>query len=64
MEESMCEIMENLIRKDRIKSAEKFIAGGKLSLETIADCLDLPLDLIRELARRKEESKRTSSEAC
>ncbi len=64
MEESMCEIMENLIRKDRIKSAEKFIAGGKLSLETIADCLVLHLDIVKELAGTKEESKRTSSEAC
>lgn len=53
----MCEIMENLIRKDTIKSAEKFIAGGKLSLKTIADCLDLPLDHIKELANKKKESK-------
>lgn len=54
---NMCGIMENLIEKDKIKSAEKLIAAGQNTLETIADSLDLPLDLVKELADTKEESK-------
>lgn len=58
---NMCEIMENLMekksREDRIKSAEKLIVAGQNTLETIADSLDLPLDLVKKLANSKKESK-------
>ena len=47
----MCEIMENLINEEKIELAKNAIAKGNLSVEEIADVLDLPLTLVRELAQ-------------
>ena len=47
----MCEIMENLINEEKIELANIAIAKGNLSVEEIADVLDLPLSLVRELAQ-------------
>ena len=47
----MCEIMENLINEEKIDLAKNAIAKGNLSVEEIADVLDLPLTLVRELAQ-------------
>ena len=47
----MCEIMENLINEEKIELAKNAIAKGNLSVEEIADVLDLPLSLVRELAQ-------------
>lgn len=54
---NMCEIMQNLIKKDRIDLAKEAIATGKLSLEDISETLGLPLDTVKELANTREESK-------
>ena len=60
-EDSMCEIMENLMEKrsrnDRIASAKELIALGKNSLEEIAKVLHLPLSTVQELASSMTDSK-------
>lgn len=48
----MCRAMEELIEEDKIESAEKLIAKGKMTLEDIAECLSLSLEKVKELAAR------------
>lgn len=55
-QEKMCEIMENRITEEKIELAKKAIFNGKLSLEDIAETLELPLDYIQELANEKATS--------
>ena len=60
-EDSMCEIMENLMEKrsrnDRIECARKAIKEGKNSIEDISRILDLPLSTVQELASSMTDSK-------
>ena len=49
---TMCRAMEELIEEDKIESAEKLIAKGKMTLEDIAECLSLSLEKVTELATR------------
>ena len=49
---TMCKAMEELIEEDKIESAEKLIAKGKMTLEDIAECLSLSLEKVTELATR------------
>ncbi len=50
----MCKLMDDLIndvvRDDRIDMAKKLIALGDSSLSNIASALDLPLSTVEELA--------------
>jgi len=56
---SMCKLMEDLIddvvRDDRIDIAKAFIALGKLSLEDISRASKLPLSTVEELASSMEK---------
>ena len=60
-EDSMCEIMENLMEKraTKVKNeiAKKAIADGELSLEKIAELFDLPLSTVQELASSMHKTK-------
>ena len=56
-EDSMCEIMENLMEKRRIDLARKAIKEGKNSIEDISRILDLPLSTVQELASSMTDSK-------
>ena len=48
MEELVAEFME----EEKVDSAEKLIAKGKMTFEDIAECLSLPLEKIKELANQ------------
>ena len=48
--EEMCEIMERRINEEKEELARKAIQKGVLSLEEIADVLELPLSFVQELA--------------
>ena len=37
----------------KIDNARRLIANGKLSLEDIASCTDLPLETVKKLAEKK-----------
>ena len=54
-DESMCKLMEDLIRDDRLDTAKKLIANGKLSYEEIAETYDLPLSTVEELASKMQK---------
>ena len=41
------------VEKNKIDNALRLIANGKLSLEDIASCVDLPLEKVQELAAKK-----------
>ena len=49
----MCKLMEDRITEEKIELARKAIARNKISLEEIAETLDLPLAFIEELAKPK-----------
>ena len=49
----MCQIMENRITEEKIELAKKAIARGKHTLEDIAEDFELPLPIVRELARKQ-----------
>ena len=52
MEESYCDKWEReLLERERIEIAKRFIAGGKISYEEIAENTGLPIEKIYELAR-------------
>ena len=51
----MCKLMEDLIRDDRLDTAKKLIANGKLSYEEIAETYDLPLSTVEELASKMQK---------
>ena len=51
--EHMCQIMENRITEEKIELAKKAIARGKHTLEDIAEDFELPLPIVRELARKQ-----------
>lgn len=46
----MCQIVEDLIKKETREIAIKLIQRGENSLETIAFCVNLPLSEVEELA--------------
>ena len=50
----MCKLMDDLVKDvvkdDRLETAKKLIANGKLSYEEIAETYDLPLSTVEELA--------------
>ena len=41
------------VEQNKIDNALRLIANGKLSLEDIASCVDLPLEKVQELAAKK-----------
>ena len=41
------------VEKNKIDNALRLIANGKLSLEDIVSCVDLPLEKVQELAAKK-----------
>lgn len=51
--EYMCKAFEGARNEKAIWIAQRMIAGGKLSLEEIADYTGLPIQKIRELAGAK-----------
>ena len=65
-DESMCKLMDDLIkdvvkdevRDDRLETAKKLIANGKLSHEEIAETYDLPLYTVEELASAMQRKDR------
>ncbi len=58
----MCKLMEDLIndvvKDDRVETAKKLIALGKLPLEDIAEAYDLPLSTVEELASQIKKNKK------
>ena len=53
MEDMRREAAEQAVQSDRIDRAKSLIKIGKLSLEDIANVMELPLDKIKELAAPK-----------
>ena len=56
----MCKIMEELIKKEKIELAKKAIKEGS-DIQTIANILELPLSVVKELAQEagsKEDNKK------
>lgn len=51
--EAAKEAAEKATHEKAIDTALKMIALGQMSLETIAQCVDLPLDEVKELAQKK-----------
>lgn len=49
--EEVCQIMENRINEEKIELAKEAIKKGKLTIEQIAEVLNLPLAFVQELAR-------------
>ena len=49
--QEVCQIMENRINEEKIELAKNAIKKGKLTLEQIADVLELPLAFVQELAK-------------
>ena len=47
------DLANEIVKAQKIKFAKRMIARGKLSLEEIAEVLDLPLSAVRELAEKK-----------
>ncbi len=47
------EITRNVVHEQACKSALRLILAGKMSLEEIAEALDLPLDEVEELAKKR-----------
>ena len=49
----MCKAVEELVEKrvleEKINSVKKFLANGKLSVEEIAECIGLPVNVVVEL---------------
>lgn len=50
----MCEIFENFAEKrvieEKKESARRMIARGKMTVEEIAEDVDLPIEVVRDLA--------------
>ena len=51
--EAAKEAAEKAKHDANVEAALKMIALGQMSLETIAQCVDLPLDEVKELAQKK-----------
>ena len=53
----MCKAVEELAEKrvleDKINSAKKLLANGKLSVEEVAECIGLPVNVVEELVESK-----------
>ena len=49
--QEVCQIMENRINEEKIELAKNAIKKGKLTLEQIAEVLELPLAFVQELAK-------------
>ena len=49
--QEVCQIMENWINEEKIELAKNAIKKGSLTLEQIADVLELPLAFVQELAK-------------
>ena len=49
--QEVCQIMENRINEEKIELAKNAIKKGSLTLEQIADVLELPLAFVQELAK-------------
>ena len=53
----MCKAVEELAEKrvleDKINSAKKLLANGKLSVEEVAECIGLPVNVVEELVELK-----------
>ncbi len=46
----MCKAMEDMITDDRKEAAIRMLERGKLTSEEIAEDLELPLEVVKELA--------------
>lgn len=49
----MCLIMERRIKEEKTELAKEAIRKGNLTLQQIADVLELPLAFVQELARNQ-----------
>ena len=53
----MCKAVEELVEKrvleEKINSVKKFLANGKLSVEEVAECIGLPINVVEELVELK-----------
>ena len=61
----MCKAVEELVEKRAEKRAhellfeeqkilaERLLANGKLSVEEVAECMQLPIDIVEELGKTK-----------
>ena len=53
----MCKAVEELVEKrvleEKINSVKKLLANGKLSVEEVAECIGLPVNVVEELVELK-----------
>ena len=53
----MCKAFEELAEKrvleEKMDLAKKFLANGKLSVEEVAECMGLPVNVVEELVDSK-----------
>lgn len=52
-EQIMCEIMDELMRKEKLEIAKKLLRRGKYSYEEIAEDAGLPLETVLKLAQEQ-----------
>lgn len=51
--ERMCKAVEDYVEKKQAETVKKMIAGGKLTIEEIAEYSGLPLEKIKEIAGKR-----------
>lgn len=53
----MCKAVEEFVEKrvleEKINSVKKLLANGKLSVEEVAECIGLPINVVEELVELK-----------
>ena len=49
--QAMCKVMEDMIMDEKKLAAIRMLESGKLTKEEIAKFIDLPLEVVKELAK-------------
>lgn len=52
MSKKMEDLIDYLMYDEKVEAAEKLIAKDKMTLDDIAECLSLPIEKVRELAKQ------------
>ena len=47
---AMCKAMEDMITDEKKEIAIRMLEKGKMTIEDIAECSDLPIEVVQELA--------------
>lgn len=54
---AMCKAMEDMITDEKKEIAIRMLEKGKMTIEDIAECSDLPIEVVQELAKTDEDRK-------